>query len=167
MLFADRVDAGRQLAARLTSVQFKAPVVLGLPRGGVPVAFEVARQLQAPLDVVVVRKLGLPQHRELAMGALGEGGVVVVNDDVVAHAGVSDAQFTAVQDEEQAELDRRVTRLRGGRARSPLAGRTAILVDDGTLEIMRSCRPRCARRKCSANHNCATISAVVKFRLKP
>ena len=87
--------------------------------------------MRAPLDVVVVRKLGTPYDRELAMGALGEGGVVIVNDDVVRHAGVSDAQFAAVQDEEQTELDRRVHRLRGGRARLPLAGRTAILVDDG------------------------------------
>lgn len=131
MLFSDRADAGRQLAARLAHLQLNAPVVLGLPRGGVPVAFEVARRLHAPLDVVVVRKLGTPYQRELAMGALGEGGVVVVNDGVVRRAGVSDAQFAAVKDEEQAELDRRVHRLRGGRARLPLAGRTAILVDDG------------------------------------
>ena len=131
MLFSDRADAGRQLAARLAHLQANAPVVLGLPRGGVPVAFEVAQQLHAPLDVVVVRKLGTPYYREVAMGALGEGGVVVVNDDVVRHADVSDAAFSAVKDEEQAELDRRVQRLRQGGARVPLAGRTVIVVDDG------------------------------------
>ena len=131
MLFSDRADAGRQLAARLAHLQANAPVVLGLPRGGVPVAFEVAQQLHAPLDVVVVRKLGTPYYREVAMGALGEGGVVVVNDDVIRHAGVSDAAFASVKDEEQAELDRRVQRLRQGRAQVPLARRTVIVVDDG------------------------------------
>lgn len=131
MVFRDRADAGRQLAPWLTSLRGSAPVVLGLPRGGVPVAFEVARQLQAPLDVVVVRKLGTPHHQELAMGALGEGGVVVANEDVLRDAAVSSSSFAAVKGAAQLELDRRVEQFRRGGARVPLAGRTVVLVDDG------------------------------------
>ena len=131
MQFSDRADAGRQLAAHLGYLRGADPVVLGLPRGGVPVAFEVARQLRAPLDAVVVRKLGLPYRREVAMGALGEGGVVVVNEDVLRHAGVSEAAFAAVRAEEQVELDRRVRRLRQRRGQVPVPGRTVVVVDDG------------------------------------
>ena len=106
-------------------------MVLGLPRGGVPVAFEIARTLHAPLDVVVVRKLGVPGHHELAMGALGEGGVVVVNELVVRDAKVTDEAFAAVSKTEQRELDERVRRLRGQAPRANLNGRTAVVVDDG------------------------------------
>jgi putative phosphoribosyl transferase len=130
-MFSDRADAGRRLAGELT--RFRGPdlVVLGLPRGGVPVAFEVARELQAPLDVIVVRKVGVPFQPELAMGAVGEDGVVVVNDHVLAMAGVERAEFEQVERRERAELERRAQRFRGDRPRLDLAGRTVVIVDDG------------------------------------
>jgi putative phosphoribosyl transferase len=131
MVFRDRVDAGRQLALRLTDLRLTRPVVVGLPRGGVPVAAQVARRLRAPLDVIVVRKLGAPRNPEVAMGALGEGGVLVLNDDVVARAGVSERALRAVQAREQRELDRRVLRFRGGRPGASLSNRTVVVVDDG------------------------------------
>ena len=129
--FADRIDAGRRLAERLAPLRDQDVVVLGLPRGGVPVAAEVAGALGAPLDVLVVRKLGVPHQPELAMGAIGEGGVVVLNDDVLALAGVGSADDAAVVQRERADLERRARRLRGARPRVPLAGRTAVVVDDG------------------------------------
>lgn len=131
MRFADRVDAGRRLAAALDHVRGDDVVVLGLPRGGVPVAAEVASALDAPLDVIVVRKLGTPGHEELGMGAIGEGGVRVLNDDIVASVGVSAEQIAAVEAAERAELERRAQRFRGARPRLELAGKTAIIVDDG------------------------------------
>ncbi|MGY1682602.1 phosphoribosyltransferase family protein [Geodermatophilus sp. SYSU D01176] len=131
MPFQDRRDAGRQLGRRMAPSAGRDVVVLGLPRGGVPVAAEVARAMGAPLDVILVRKLGLPRRPELAMGAVGEDGVVVVNDDVVQVAGVDQATFTDVQRREREELDRRARQLRGDRARLPLEGRTAVVVDDG------------------------------------
>jgi len=131
MTFTDRADAGRQLGKALLAYRDQEVVVLGLPRGGVPVACQVARALDAPLDVIVVRKLGLPYQPELAMGAIGEGAVRVVNDDVVRIAGVAAADVDAVETVERAELDRRVRRLRPHRTRQPLPGRTAIIVDDG------------------------------------
>lgn len=130
-VFADRAAAGRLLGARLAHLSAAGPVVLGLPRGGVPVAHEVAALLGAPLDVVVVRKLGVPGHAELAMGALGEGGIVVVNDDVVRAAGVSKSAFAAAAERERVELAARVARFRGGGPPFPVAGRPVILVDDG------------------------------------
>jgi putative phosphoribosyl transferase len=129
--FRDRTDAGRQLAARLEHLRGRDVVVLGLPRGGVPVAAEVARALGAPLDVVVVRKLGVPYRPELAMGALGEGGVVVRLEEVVRRAGVAEAAFAEVERRESAELDRRLRHLRSVRPRVPLNGRTVVVVDDG------------------------------------
>jgi putative phosphoribosyl transferase len=131
MLFADRVDAGRQLAARLEHLRGEPLVVLGLPRGGVPVAYEVAKALDAPLDVIVVRKLGVPFQPELGMGAIGEGGARVINDEVVALAGVSAREFAVVETRERAELERRVRRFRGDRPPEALAGRTVVIVDDG------------------------------------
>lgn len=131
MLFADRADAGRQLAAALRPLTASDPVVLGLPRGGVPVAFRVAEELGAALDVIVVRKLGVPYHPELGFGAIGEGGVRVISEDIVARGGVSDADVAAVERAEQAELLRRARAFRGDRPRVPLTGRTAIVVDDG------------------------------------
>ena len=131
MPFRDRRDAGMQLAALLGRFRAERPVVLALPRGGVPVAFEVARALQAPLDVIVVRKLGLPHQPELAMGAIGEDGVRVVNEDLCRSVGVSAADLAAVERRERAELERRATRFRGGRPPVRVAGRTAIVVDDG------------------------------------
>jgi putative phosphoribosyl transferase len=131
MVFRTRTEAGRLLAQRLTGLPAEDCVVLGLPRGGVPVAFEVARALPARLDVIVVRKLGVPYQPELAMGAIGEGGIRVVNRRVQREAGVSDERLAAVEQAERVELDRRVHLLRAGRAPVPVAGRTAIVVDDG------------------------------------
>jgi putative phosphoribosyl transferase len=131
MTFRDRVDAGRRLALRLAHLRGEDVVVLGLPRGGVPVALQVALSLGAPLDVIVVRKLGLPAQPELAMGAIGEDGVRVVNRRVLDQVGVPDTTLAAVEARERAELERRVARLRQGHARVPLTGCTAVIVDDG------------------------------------
>jgi putative phosphoribosyl transferase len=131
MPFLDRSDAGRQLADRMLHLRGEDVVVLGLPRGGVPVAAEVARALGAPLDVILVRKLGVPVQPELGMGAIGEGGIRIINADVVAIAHVTDAEIAAVEQRERSELDRRARRFRGERPRTPLAGRTAIIIDDG------------------------------------
>jgi putative phosphoribosyl transferase len=131
MMFADRADAGRQLAARLQHLRGEPVVVLGLPRGGVPVALEVARALGAPLDVIVVRKLGVPFQPELGMGAVGEDGVRVINREVVRLARVPADELAAVQARERAQVDARAARYRRHRPREPLAGRTAVVVDDG------------------------------------
>lgn len=129
--FADRRDAGRQLAARLAPLRGVEAVVLGLPRGGVPVALEVAPALAAPLDVIVVRKLGLPAQPEVAMGAIGEGGVWILDDRVVAAAGVAAHEVVAVEARERAVLEQRARRLRAGRAPLWLEGLVAVVVDDG------------------------------------
>ncbi|MFM8303241.1 MAG: phosphoribosyltransferase family protein, partial [Actinomycetota bacterium] len=129
--FRDRRDAGRRLAAALAFLRDDEPVVVGLPRGGVPVAAEVADALDAPLDVIVVRKLGVPFQPELGMGAIGEDGVRVLNDDVVRMARVSPEEIAEVEQRERAELERRARRFRGDRGAVPLTGRTVILVDDG------------------------------------
>jgi putative phosphoribosyl transferase len=131
VLFADRQDAGRRLAGRLSHFRGKDVVVLGLPRGGVPVAFEVATALDAPLDVIVVRKLGVPFQPELAMGAIGEGGFKVLNHDLVRRAGVTPHEVDVVERRERRLLDERVARYRRGRDRVDLAGRVAVVVDDG------------------------------------
>jgi putative phosphoribosyl transferase len=131
MPFLDRSDAGRRLANRMLHLRGEDVVVLALPRGGVPVAAEVARALGAPLDVIVVRKLGVPVQPELGLGAIGEGGVRIINPEVVAITHVTDAEIAAVERRERAELDRRARRFRGDRPRTPLAGRTAIIIDDG------------------------------------
>ncbi|MFG2111683.1 phosphoribosyltransferase family protein [Streptomyces sp. NPDC048718] len=131
MYFTDRTDAGRQLAARLTGLEAHDPVVLGLPRGGVPVAVEVADALGAPLDICLVRKLGVPYQPELAMGAIGENGVRVLNDQVIAQAGISEDDLARVEDRERTVLAERARRYRGDRTPADLAGRTAVVVDDG------------------------------------
>ncbi|MEU9125931.1 phosphoribosyltransferase family protein [Streptomyces sp. NPDC048506] len=131
MLFTDRVDAGQRLAEALRHLEGEDPVVLGLPRGGVPVAFQVARALKAPLDVIVVRKLGVPYQRELGFGAIGEGGVRVISDDIVRRGRLDQDDVESVERAEQAELARQAHRFRAGRTRLPLDGRTAIVVDDG------------------------------------
>ena len=130
-LFDDRVDAGRQLAQRLDSFCGRDVVVLGLPRGGVPVAFEVAKALQAPLDVLVVRKLGVPFEPELAFGAIGEDGVRVLNDSVVREAHLDGDEMDAVERKQRIELRRRAERFHRGRDRISLTGRTGVIVDDG------------------------------------
>ncbi|SEF10423.1 Predicted phosphoribosyltransferase [Streptomyces sp. 2112.3] len=131
MLFTDRADAGHRLAESLGHLRGDEPVVLGLPRGGVPVAFEVARALGAPLDVIVVRKLGVPYQRELGFGAIGEGGVRVISDDIVRRGRLAQADLASVEHAEAAELTRQAERFRAGRRRLDLTGRTAIVVDDG------------------------------------
>jgi len=131
MVFVDRTEAGRKLAARLEYLRGEPLVVLGLPRGGVPVAYEVATALDAPLDIIVVRKLGVPFQPELGMGAIGEDGVRIVNDEVVRLAGVSADELAAVESRERAELERRARCYRGERRRVALEGRTAVVVDDG------------------------------------
>ena len=131
MLFVDRVEAGRQLAGLLERYRGPDTVVVGLPRGGVPVAAEVASALGAPLDVLVVRKLGVPFQPEFAMGALGEGGAVVVDAQIVAQAQVSQAEFDHVVRAEQAELARRLSAYRQVVPALDLHGRTVVVVDDG------------------------------------
>lgn len=130
--FADRHDAGVVLADALAAYR-DAPdvIVLGLPRGGVPVAWEVASALHAPLDVLVVRKLGAPRWEELAIGAIAGGGLVVLNEDVVRSLRIGDEQLARVTDKEAAEVGRREQAYRGGRPPIELAGKTVILVDDG------------------------------------
>ena len=130
--FRDRAEAGRVLAEKLEAYANRSDVVvLALPRGGVPVAFEVARKLNAPLDVFLVRKLGVPGHAELAMGAIASGGVRVLNEDVVDYLRIPDEVIDAVAAEEQRELDRRERAYRGYAGAPDVRGRTVILVDDG------------------------------------
>jgi putative phosphoribosyl transferase len=130
--FQNRREAGAELAARLDKFKNRPDVVvLALPRGGVPVAYEVARALGAPLDVFLVRKLGVPGHQELAMGAIASGGVRVLNDDVVEWYRIPAPVIDAVARQEQAELERRERAYRDGRTPLELKGRTVILVDDG------------------------------------
>lgn len=133
MLFADRRDAGRRLAARLAEEKLTDPVVIALPRGGVPVAAEIARALNAPIDLVIVRKLGLPGHEELAAGAIAEGEppIRVISNDVLRAAGMTEEALAPVIRRETAELERRRETYLGGRPRVPVKGRTVILVDDG------------------------------------
>jgi putative phosphoribosyl transferase len=152
MPFRDRADAGRRLASRLLHVRDEQPVVLALPRGGVPVGYEVARLLDAPLDVILVRKLGVPSQPELAMGALGEGGVRVLNEDVLRTARVPAEQIAMVEAREGEELARRAQTFRGQRAMTPIDGRVAIVIDDGiatgstALAALQVARARGARR---------------------
>jgi putative phosphoribosyl transferase len=130
--YRDRTHAGRELASKLLEYAARPDViVLALPRGGVPVAFEVATALRAPLDVFIVRKLGVPGHDEYAMGAIATGGVRVLDDRVVRAARVTRAELDAVTAAEQRELERRERQYRGDRSPPEVAGRTVILVDDG------------------------------------
>lgn len=131
MPFRDRVEAGRKLAELLLPLRGEDVVVLGLPRGGVPVAAQVAAALHAPLDVIVVRKLGVPFQPELAMGAIGEDGVRVMNEDVRRAIRIDDAEIAHVENRERIELQRRAERFRRNRPSIPLRGRTALVIDDG------------------------------------
>ncbi len=131
-IFRDRSDAGRQLAKRLMHYAGQSDVVvLALPRGGVPVAYEVARALHAPLDIFLVRKLGVPGHEELAMGAIASGGVRVLNPDVIEGLAIPDRVIDAVARREQQELERRERAYRKGRPPVPIQGKVVILIDDG------------------------------------
>jgi putative phosphoribosyl transferase len=133
MSFMDRQDAGRRLAAALTHHKDQHPVVLALPRGGVPVAAEVAAALDAPLDLVISRKIGVPDQPELAMGAVVDGPepITVRNEDVIRIARIDDTEFAAIRDRELAEIHRRRQRYLGDRPHPELAGRVVIVVDDG------------------------------------
>jgi predicted phosphoribosyltransferase len=131
VVFEDRRDAGRRLAAVLTPFADADPVVLALPRGGVPVGYEIARRLRAPLDVLIVRKLGVPGREELAMGALATGGARVLNEDVVGLLRIPEEAIERVAAAEQREIERRERLYRGDRPPVAVEGRTVILVDDG------------------------------------
>lgn len=133
MPFVDRTDAGRQLAKALAGYKSRRPVVLALPRGGVPVAAEVATTLNAPLDLILVRKIGVPFQPELAMGAVVDGSepVIVRNEDVITLTGVSQQDFNAIRDEQLTEIERRRKLYLGERPHPPLTGRIVIVVDDG------------------------------------
>jgi len=152
--FKDRSDAGRRLAKALIRYKDQQPVILALPRGGVPVAAEVAAMLKAPLDLILVRKVGVPFQPELAMGAVVDGGspLVVRNEDVIRLAGIAEQEFKAVCDDELAEIERRRQRYLGGRVRINVGGQTAIVIDDGvatgatTRAALRATRMRDPKR---------------------
>ena len=154
MSFRDRSDAGRRLAKALAGYKDRQPVILALPRGGVPVAAEVAAALNAPLDLILVRKIGVPFQPELAMGAVVDGGapIIVRNEDVIRHAGIDESEFKAVCDDEIAEIERRRQRYLGSRQRVDVSGRTAIVIDDGvatgatTRAALRATRMRKPKR---------------------
>src|SRR5436305_7955214 len=132
MIYRDRIDAGKQLAAMLADYADREDVlVLALPRGGVPVAYEVAKALRSPLDIFLVRKLGVPGHEELAMGAIATGGVSVLNDDVINYLRIPGEVIDAVAADELRELERRERAYRGDRPEPDVRGKTIILVDDG------------------------------------
>ncbi len=133
MAFRNRTEAGRKLAKSLAGYKDQQPVILALPRGGVPVAAEVAAALDAPLDLILVRKIGVPIQPELAMGAVvdGDAPLIVRNEDVIALAGIDDAEFKAICDSELAEIERRRQRYLGNRERVDISGRVTIVIDDG------------------------------------
>jgi predicted phosphoribosyltransferase len=132
MIFRDRTDAGKYLATKLLSYKDRQDVlVLALPRGGVPVAFEVAQVLRVPLDIFLVRKLGVPGHEELAMGAISTGGVRVLNEDTVDYLNITEHIIDSISAEELKELKRRERAYRGNRPEPDVKGKTVILIDDG------------------------------------
>ncbi len=168
MRFHDRTEAGRQLGAAVADLDLLTPLVLALPRGGVPVAFEIASRLDAPLEVFVARKVGAPGHREFGIGAIAEGddpGGVVVDEEALRVLGVSRERFDALAAEERTELDRRIRHYRGDRRLPKIAGRDVIVVDDGlatgvTAEAaLRALRPRQPHRLLLAVPVCAPDTA--------
>src|SRR5215212_9444005 len=149
--FEDRRDAGRRLAGKLSRFRGERPVIFALPRGGVPVGYEISRSLEAPLDVFVSRKLGAPGQPEFGIGAVAAGGVRVLNEDVVRRLGIPDDYVEQITARETAEVERRLRYFRGERPEPEVGGRTAILVDDGlatgvtaraAVEALRRRRPR-------------------------
>ncbi len=156
-MFQDRDDAGRQLAAALLPMALADPVVLALPRGGVPVAAPIARALHCPLDLLLVRKIGAPMQPELAMAAVAEGGALIINEDVQAHVGASRADIEQAAVRQRAEIERRRSLYLAGQAAVDIAGRTAIVVDDGiaTGATMRAAL-QCLRQR----HPARTVLAV-------
>jgi putative phosphoribosyl transferase len=149
--FEDRRDAGRRLAGKLTRFRDERPVVFALPRGGVPVGYEISRLLQAPLDVFVSRKLGAPGQPEFGIGAVAAGGVRVLNVEVIRRLGITEAYVDKITAREAAEVARRLRYFRGGRPEPEVVGRTALLVDDGlatgvtahaAVKALRQRRPR-------------------------
>lgn len=165
VIFKDRRDAGLRLAGRLSEYRDEDAVVLALPRGGVPVGYEVARALNVPLDVFVARKLGAPGQPELAIGAVASGGVRLVNERVVWELGVSEDWIEAVTEKELAEVGRRMRRFRGEKPEPEVGGRTVILVDDGIATGMtvkaaiRAIREKGPRRIVLAVPVCAEVTA--------
>jgi predicted phosphoribosyltransferase len=149
MYFRDRRDAGRRLAAKLTAYRNTNALVLALPRGGVPVAFEIAQALNLPLDIMLVRKLGVPGHEELAMGAIANGNIQVLNDSVFRGLAIPQANVDKVIERERQELERRNVAYRAGRQAPDLEGRVVILVDDGiaTGADMRAAAEAAARQQ--------------------
>ena len=154
MSFRNRSDAGRQLAKALAGYKDQQPVILALPRGGVPLAAQVAAALNAPLDLILVRKIGVPFQPELAMGAVVDGGapIVVRNEDVISLAGIDESEFQAVCDNQLAEIERRRQRYLGNRKHADISGCTAIVIDDGiatgatTRAALRATRTRKPKR---------------------
>jgi len=154
MPFKDRVDAGRRLAQALRKFEGEPVVILALPRGGVPVAAEIAAALHGPLDLILVRKIGVPMQPELAMGAVVDGADphVVRNEDVIGLTGVSEREFAAIRDRELSEIERRRRKYLGNRVRAEIAGRVVIVVDDGIATgatiraALQSIRPRGPKR---------------------
>ena len=155
--FEDRREAGQHLAERLSRYAGEDILVLGLPRGGVPVAYEVAKKLNAPLDIFTVRKLGVPGHEEYAMGAIASGGVRVLNDEALRELGISAAEVEDAIEEEQEELERRETLYRRDRPAPTLEGRTVLLVDDG----MATGASMTAALKALRQHNPARVIVAV------
>jgi predicted phosphoribosyltransferase len=141
VFFTDRNDAGRRLADQLERFRDADPIVLALPRGGIPVGYEVARHLGAPLEVFLVRKLGTPGREELAMGAIASGGAIVLNEDVIDLLGITGDEIEKAAVAQAAELKRREARYRQGRPLPSVSGRTVLVVDDGlaTGSTMRAC----------------------------
>jgi putative phosphoribosyl transferase len=158
--FRDRSEAGQALARQLSAYKNQSDVlVLALPRGGVPVAYEVARALEAPLDIFLVRKLGVPGHEELAMGAIASGGLRVMNDEIVAMHRLSEREIDPVVARETAEIARRERRYRGDHPPEPIQGSIAILIDDGlatgaTMRAAVSAAPATAREDCRSRSGC-------------
>jgi putative phosphoribosyl transferase len=159
MPFKDRSDAGRKLAKALAGYKDQQPVILALPRGGVPVAAEVAAALNAPLDLILVRKVGVPFQRELAMGAVVDGGapIIVRNEDVIRLASIDESEFKAVCDGELAEIERRRQRYLGSRERVDISGCTAIVIDDG---VATGATTRAALRATRSRHPKKLVLAV-------